>query len=109
MWTHVGGIHATKPVTGHSCHRYVPSDFELMGTGDSACRGDFWYDNSIAYFEHRKEQTLASCKELCRAMANRCKGIEFGPYGRRELWTRQQGIQAIWPLKGYSCYRYVPL
>ena len=109
MWTHVGGIHATKPVTGHSCHRYVPSDFELMGTGDSACRGDFWYDNSIAYFEHRKEQTLASCKELCRAMANRCKGIEFGPYGRCELWTRQQGIQAIWPLKGYSCYRYVPL
>lgn len=40
----VTGIHATKPVTGHSCHRYVPSDFELMGTGDSACRGDFWYD-----------------------------------------------------------------
>lgn len=34
----------------------------------------FWSpseDNSIAYFEHRKEQTLASCKELCRAMANR--------------------------------------
>ena len=40
----VTGIHATKPVSGHSCHRFVPSDFELMGTGDSACRGDFWYD-----------------------------------------------------------------
>lgn len=109
LWTHVGGIHATKPVTGHSCLRFMPSDFELVGSGEAACRGDFWYDNSEAYFEHRKKQTLASCKELCRGMGSRCKGIEFGPYGRCELWTRPQGIQASRPLKGYSCYRYVPL
>ena len=38
------GIHATKPVTGHSCLRFMPSDFELVGSGEAACRGDFWYD-----------------------------------------------------------------
>ena len=47
------------------------------------CFSFFWppapsEDNSIAYFEHRKEQTLASCKELCRAMANRRPVID-GP------------------------------
>ncbi|CAJ1344105.1 unnamed protein product [Effrenium voratum] len=106
VWTQ--GIESTKPAAGYSCHAFLPSDFELVGTGASACRGSTWYDNSVDYFTHVKQQTLTSCKELCRGMGSRCKGIEFGPYGRCELWTRDGGIQAERPLDGYNCYRYVP-
>lgn len=45
-------------------------------------------DNSIAYFEHRKEQTLASCKELCRAMANRRPVLNgWDPRSTSDRWN----------------------
>ncbi|CAE7674473.1 unnamed protein product [Symbiodinium pilosum] len=109
VWTHVAGIHATSPVKGHACFLFAPSDFEIVGGENQACRGRTWYDNSNSYFTHVRDQTLSSCKSLCREMGTRCKGIEFGPFGRCELWTRSSGIQSSRTVAGYSCYRYVPL
>lgn len=34
-----------------------------------------------------------------------CKGIEFGPRGRCELWVRPTGIEASKTLNGYTCLR----
>mmetsp|Transcript_32141 Transcript_32141/g.74041 ORF Transcript_32141/g.74041 Transcript_32141/m.74041 type:complete len:769 (-) Transcript_32141:155-2461(-) len=109
VWTHVGGIHATTPVAHHSCHVFVPSDFENVGGSNQACRGSSSTDNKDSYYIHKRDQTLPSCKDLCRSMGSRCKGIEFGPFGRCELWTRSEGIQSSRRVDGFSCYRYAPV
>eukprot|EP00439_Symbiodinium_sp_Y106_P012629 s287_g1.t2 len=78
VWTHSAGIQATVPVMGHSCYIFAPSDFESVGGENQACRGRTWYDNSPLYYTHVRDQSLDSCKSLCRGMGTRCKGIEFG-------------------------------
>mmetsp|Transcript_26939 Transcript_26939/g.64118 ORF Transcript_26939/g.64118 Transcript_26939/m.64118 type:complete len:480 (-) Transcript_26939:92-1531(-) len=109
VWTHSAGIRATVPLMGHSCYIFAPSDFESVGGENQACRGRTWYDNSPSYYTHVRDQSLDSCKSLCRGMGTRCKGIEFGPFGRCELWTRTSGIQSSRALGGFACYRHVPL
>eukprot|EP00438_Fugacium_kawagutii_P014396 Skav221736 [mRNA] locus=scaffold542:449065:466066:- [translate_table: standard] len=50
---------------------------------------------------------MRGCKQRCRETTG-CKGVEFGPYGRCEVWTREAGIQATATVEGYQCFRYVP-
>jgi len=48
--------------------------------------------------------SLDACKEQCLSLAV-CKGIEYEPRGRCELWVRPGGIEASMPLTRYTCLR----
>jgi len=115
VWTRAAGIEATAVVTGYSCYRYLnapttsppSSDFEpVNGGADRACRGSSPTDNSASYYTVVSGESLSSCQARCVAVAA-CNGIEYGPNGRCEVWTRPGGIQATVTVSGYSCYRYV--
>ena len=75
--------------------------------GDQACRGAHSKDNSANYYTVVREQSLDACKLACSRYGTDCKGIEYSA-GRCEVWTRPEGIQATFPLKGFSCLRYQP-
>jgi len=116
VWTRAAGIEATAVATGFSCYRYLKapttspvasSDFQPVNGGtDRACRGSSPADNSPSHYTVVSGESLSSCQARCVAVAA-CKGIEYRPDGRCEVWTRPGGIQATVTASGYSCYHYV--
>ena len=48
------GIHATSPVKGHACFLFAPSDFEIVGGENQACRGRTWYDTCLKHQRSRR-------------------------------------------------------
>eukprot|EP00435_Cladocopium_sp_Y103_P044041 s455_g12.t1 len=82
-------------------------DFQQMGAENQACRGSGPGDSKEDYYILHNRVSLSGCKQICRDTPG-CKGVEFGPYGRCEVWTREAGIQATATVEGYQCFRYVP-
>ena len=63
--------------------------------GSHACRGDSRTDNSKSYYEVTAGiGSLEACQSLCEEQASDCKGIEYNPSGRCEVWMRSEGIAA---------------
>mmetsp|Transcript_60612 Transcript_60612/g.168012 ORF Transcript_60612/g.168012 Transcript_60612/m.168012 type:complete len:506 (-) Transcript_60612:93-1610(-) len=81
--------------------------FEPVDGGTNrACRGADARDSSSAYFSvFRGIRSLEACKAKCRETAG-CMGVEHGPLGRCEVWTRPEGIGTSVRRLGYDCLRY---
>jgi len=103
VWTRA--VQATASVDGFACWAR-DTDFQLVSGADQACRGARSNDNSANYYTVVREQSLDACKLACTRHTD-CQGIEYSA-GRCEVWTRPEGIQATFPLKGFSCLRYQP-
>eukprot|EP00913_Durusdinium_trenchii_P007285 g6847.t1 len=116
VWTRPGGIQASVPHQGYQCYRYREAmevapveliNFEPVNGGkDQACRGKASSDNLKAYFDVANAQDLQDCASKCE-MHGACRGIEYHPSGRCEIWTRPGGIQASEPHESYQCHRYL--
>ena len=97
VWTRPGGIQASVPHQGYQCYRYREAmevapveliNFEPVNGGkDQACRGKASSDNLKAYFDVANAQDLQDCASKCE-MHGACRGIEYHPSGRCEIWTR---------------------
>lgn len=75
------------------------------GGMDRACRGSSANDNSKDYYSlYTQLFSLAACKTKCEETAD-CKGIEYNPSGRCEVWSRAGGIQASAAVRGFTCLR----
>jgi hypothetical protein len=81
--------------------------FPINGAVAQACRGATPSDNLAEYYQVSSESSLEDCKILCRTVLS-CKGIEYHISGRCEVWTREDGIEATYPLNNYTCLRYNP-
>ncbi|CAE7562026.1 unnamed protein product [Symbiodinium sp. CCMP2456] len=103
VWTRA--VQATESVEGFACWAR-DTGFQFVNGGDQACRGAHSKDNSANYYTVVREQSLDACKLACTGRTD-CVGIEYSA-GRCEVWTRPEGIQATFPLKGFSCLRYQP-
>ena len=78
--------------------------------GSHACRGNSPTDNNRSYYEVKGGvESLEACQHLCEEHGS-CKGIEYNPNGRCEVWTRMEGIAATsmppaaWGT--FSCLRF---
>jgi len=120
VWTRVGGIRASKAVSGFTCLRYgslpATTTFGPMGSYEPvdggegrACRGAHTGDNLASYYSaHLGVFSLEACKAKCASTMS-CVGIEHNRGGRCEVWTREQGIAASAAVNGYTCLRYLGL
>lgn len=91
----------------YSC--YIKDRFEpVEGDGSNqACRGQASNDNSASYFTVVEgPETLEACKMACMAWGTPCAGVEYAK-GRCEVWTRAEGIGAVFDLPGHTCLRYL--
>ncbi|CAE7212169.1 unnamed protein product [Symbiodinium natans] len=81
-------------------------EWEMVGTSDSACRGNSTNDSSPSHYSvvPQRITSIEDCKALCVQDAS-CKGIEYS-FGRCEIWTRPEGIFATKQIDGFSCMRY---
>jgi len=78
---------------------FVPVD----GGVDRACRGARSSDNSNSYYQlYSAVQSVDACQALC-INEPQCKGIEYNKWGRCEVWTRSDGIEASVAFSGYTC------
>jgi len=130
IWVRPGGILASNSVSGHECWRYVdpnggshlPNEtttlmphqlmyFEGLDGGptqDRVCRGSNENDNFGSYFTVYWTSTLEGCKSQCVEIAE-CKGVEYASsFGRCEVWTREEGIQAVKESPNNECWIYAP-
>ncbi|CAL1126055.1 unnamed protein product [Cladocopium goreaui] len=130
IWLREGGILASNSMDGFECWRYVdPSAgstlpnitttlmphrlmyFEGLDGGptqDRVCRGGTIYDNRAEYFSVYWTSTLEGCKSQCVEISD-CKGIEYASsFGRCEVWTRAEGIQAVKVSPDSECWIYAP-
>lgn len=130
IWLREGGILASNSVNGHECWRYVdpnggshlPNEtttlmphqlmyFEGLDGGptqDRVCRGNNENDNFGSYFTVYWTSTLEGCKSQCVEIAE-CKGVEYASsFGRCEVWTREEGIQAVKESPNSECWIYAP-
>ncbi|CAE7438559.1 ACR4 [Symbiodinium microadriaticum] len=106
LWRRPEGIQATKPVEGFTCLRNLDSPVFTPVAENSVCRGAHENDDSADYkFVVPFPMTLLECADECRGTPN-CVGIEYHRYGRCEVWTRAEGIQASKYVEGYTCLRY---
>mmetsp|Transcript_32515 Transcript_32515/g.75157 ORF Transcript_32515/g.75157 Transcript_32515/m.75157 type:complete len:920 (+) Transcript_32515:42-2801(+) len=76
---------------------FIPVD----GGVNRACRGADVNDNDANYFQVFTVADLGGCMDRCRETPG-CVGIE-SINTRCEVWTRQAGIEATFPLTGYQC------
>eukprot|EP00931_Biecheleriopsis_adriatica_P072070 TRINITY_DN4608_c0_g1_i1.p1 TRINITY_DN4608_c0_g1~~TRINITY_DN4608_c0_g1_i1.p1 ORF type:complete len:1027 (-),score=162.98 TRINITY_DN4608_c0_g1_i1:267-3347(-) len=109
VWIRDGGIRSSIPVSGFTCLQFAPSSiiFEPVdGGAGRACRGEDSNDNAASHYMLVVEESLDDCKLRCY-QTGECKGIEYGPNGRCELWVRNAGIEsfALSPL--FTCMRLV--
>eukprot|EP00441_Pelagodinium_beii_P008967 CAMPEP_0197703324 /NCGR_PEP_ID=MMETSP1338-20131121/125377_1 /TAXON_ID=43686 ORGANISM="Pelagodinium beii, Strain RCC1491" /NCGR_SAMPLE_ID=MMETSP1338 /ASSEMBLY_ACC=CAM_ASM_000754 /LENGTH=724 /DNA_ID=CAMNT_0043287219 /DNA_START=177 /DNA_END=2351 /DNA_ORIENTATION=- len=92
------------PPTPPTSFEFIPAD----GGNNRACRGRSPSDNSASYYSliPGSVPRLEACKAECLT-ANGCVGIEYNSgFGRCEVWTRPEGIQATASLQGYQCWQY---
>lgn len=82
------------------------SGFEpVRGGVGQACRGADAEDSSPQYYAlFPAEPDLEACKARCWGMHG-CRGVEFGPGGRCEVWTRPAGIGTSKSRPGFTCLR----
>eukprot|EP00440_Ansanella_granifera_P037063 gb/GFBE01040220.1/.p1 GENE.gb/GFBE01040220.1/~~gb/GFBE01040220.1/.p1 ORF type:complete len:1500 (+),score=225.46 gb/GFBE01040220.1/:1-4500(+) len=121
VWIRSEGIESSIALSGYTCLQYraggaqtttttrvSPTLFVPVNGGEGrACRGGSATDNSASYFQlFANVQSLDGCMSKC-VEASLCKGIEYNPNGRCEVWTRPAGIQASVGLAGFSCLRYL--
>lgn len=93
----------TTTVTGSTTGEFSP----INGGISQACRGASKFDNRAEYFQVSSESSLENCKVRCRTVLS-CQGIEYNTGGRCEVWVRNNGIEATYPLSGFTCLRYRP-
>eukprot|EP00441_Pelagodinium_beii_P007800 CAMPEP_0197690874 /NCGR_PEP_ID=MMETSP1338-20131121/108959_1 /TAXON_ID=43686 ORGANISM="Pelagodinium beii, Strain RCC1491" /NCGR_SAMPLE_ID=MMETSP1338 /ASSEMBLY_ACC=CAM_ASM_000754 /LENGTH=680 /DNA_ID=CAMNT_0043273365 /DNA_START=116 /DNA_END=2158 /DNA_ORIENTATION=+ len=117
VWTRTEGIEASAPVAGYTCFVYggppvttspaILTDFSPVDGGEGrACRGASENDNSAEYYNlFTSVPSMEDCMHKC-ANQPKCKGIEHHGNGRCEVWTRPEGIQASFPVSGYTCLAY---
>eukprot|EP00931_Biecheleriopsis_adriatica_P077628 TRINITY_DN51149_c0_g1_i1.p1 TRINITY_DN51149_c0_g1~~TRINITY_DN51149_c0_g1_i1.p1 ORF type:complete len:578 (-),score=42.96 TRINITY_DN51149_c0_g1_i1:46-1779(-) len=100
---------AVKKTFGATYSCYIKDRFEpVEGDGSNqACRGQAPSDNSASYFTVVEgQETLEACKTACMAWGTHCAGVEYAK-GRCEVWTRAEGIGAVFDLAGHTCLRYL--
>ncbi|CAE8583375.1 unnamed protein product [Polarella glacialis] len=107
LWTRPEGIGATTGLVGSVCLRYTPAPVfvPVEGGKDRVCRGSTPLDNLASYFTVAEVSALRDCQNLCMK-EQACHGIEYNGFKRCEIWTREQGIQAVVYNPGYTCMRY---
>ncbi|CAJ1350015.1 unnamed protein product [Effrenium voratum] len=88
IWTRPAGVQASISLTDYYCYALELSDFIPVDAGtDRACRGDNAMDDAEAYKVVSSASSLSECKGQCRSNSA-CRGIEYGEFGRCEVWTR---------------------
>eukprot|EP00931_Biecheleriopsis_adriatica_P051995 TRINITY_DN3019_c0_g1_i4.p1 TRINITY_DN3019_c0_g1~~TRINITY_DN3019_c0_g1_i4.p1 ORF type:complete len:1534 (-),score=241.49 TRINITY_DN3019_c0_g1_i4:118-4719(-) len=93
---------STVPSTTTSTTAPIARLFSPVDGGSGrACRGEGGQD-SATFYSIQSAGSLGDCKDLCAAVTG-CRGIEWNPNGRCEVWTT--AVATSKAAAGYTCLR----